>query len=284
MTTDPFLPPALASIGDGRWRLEGPGGARVDIDAHGAQVLSWRDASGRERLFLSPNAIFAPGQPIRGGVPVVFPQFAARGALPKHGFARVVPWTIGDRARLADGRAALRFHLRSDDATRAIWPHDFEATLDVSLGVDSLSLRLGIRNPGDRSFAFTAALHSYLSVDLADATLHGLAGRPFEDAAGQGDWRVQSDTPVRFDGELDRVYPEVSDELALESGGDRLRIRAEGFRDVVVWNPGARLSAGLVDLGVDQHLHFVCVEAAAVLKPVVLAPGQAWWGSQHFLL
>src|SRR5687768_12899777 len=59
-------------------RLRHPVGATADVSLHGAHVLSWKPAPARERLYLSPNASHAPGTAIRGGIPVVFPQFAGR--------------------------------------------------------------------------------------------------------------------------------------------------------------------------------------------------------------
>lgn len=277
------LPEPVAGPGGVRLlRLHGPGGARADISEYGAHVVSWVDAGGCERLFLSPNAVFGGGQSIRGGVPVVFPQFAGRGALAKHGFARCRPWRTGDVETFEDGSTGLELTLAADAATLALWPFEFEARLGLRLGRDTLEVRLDVHNRGTVPFAFTAALHSYLAVaDAAQATLSGLEGRPYEDAAGGGAWQVQPDSALRFDGEVDRVYPQVGGPLQLVSGQDRLRIEATGFPDVVVWNPGASLAAGLADLGAGQHRGFVCVEAAAVLKPVVLAPGGSWSGAQR---
>ena len=61
------------------------------VAEQGAQVLSWV-SDGRERLFLSPRSALDGSAPIRGGVPVCWPQFNQRGDLPKHGFARHLPW------------------------------------------------------------------------------------------------------------------------------------------------------------------------------------------------
>jgi glucose-6-phosphate 1-epimerase len=253
------------------------GGASALVALHGGHVLSWMPADGRERLFLSARAHYEAGQAIRGGVPVIFPQFGARGALPKHGFARTLPWQLLD----VDEHAT--FELRSGAAT-AVWPHDFIARLQIRLDADALALALAIENTDALPFAFTAALHTYLAVDdIAAASVHGLDGCRYEDSAGGAAVR-QQDGEVRFDGEVDRIYAASAQEsrlLQLRDGTHALSIAQEGFADTVVWNPGAALTAGIADLAPDDYRRFVCVEAGQVLQPVVLAPGERWVGVQR---
>ena len=75
------------------------GGASAEVSLHGAQLLSWRPAGGREWIFLSERADYAVGKAIRGGVPICFPWFGRRAGspeAPQHGFARILPWLEGD--------------------------------------------------------------------------------------------------------------------------------------------------------------------------------------------
>ena len=58
-------------------RLNGPRGASAVVSRLGGQVLSWITPDGREHLFLSERAILDGSAPIRGGIPVCFPQFGA---------------------------------------------------------------------------------------------------------------------------------------------------------------------------------------------------------------
>ena len=74
--------------------LRAPDGARATLLLHGAHLVSWVPAGADEQLYLSPKSAFATGQAIRGGVPVIFPQFATRGPLQRHGFARGKPWQL----------------------------------------------------------------------------------------------------------------------------------------------------------------------------------------------
>ena len=87
------------------------------VALHGAQVLSWRPDDGRERLFVSTRAVFDGKAAIRGGMPVIFPQFGERGALQKHGFARNQSWQFtGVHA------AAAVFELQHASGD-ALWPY-----------------------------------------------------------------------------------------------------------------------------------------------------------------
>ena len=246
------------------------------IARHGAQALSWHCA-GRERLYLSPRAVFASGQAIRGGVPVIFPQFSDRGPGLRHGFARLREWDCEPGTDPAEAR----FVLRNDTDSERDWPHLFRAELAVALQESRLSIALQITNMGAEVFAFTAALHTYLRVrDLAAAQLQGLEQRPYFDSTQAGAAAIQPAIPLRFVNETDRIYPEVPSPLLLAEGGDSLRIEKDAFPDVVVWNPGAVLGGRMGDLGPGEHNHFVCVEAACVATPIQLAPGASWQGRQ----
>ena len=250
-------------------------GASALVALHGAQVLSWMPADGRERLFLSERAVFDGRAAIRGGIPVIFPQFGERGLLRKHGFARNRSWTYagveGDQAVLA----------LSGDGSDTDWPYPFIARLRVGLAAARLAVALEIDNTGAAAFAFTAALHTYLRVDdLSQATIEGLQGCDFEDSANGGTLHRQHDYEVAFENETDRIYNDVVAPLVLLDGAHRLDIEQDGFGDVVVWNPGEQLCARIADLAPDDWRHFACVEAGQVLQPVVLGPGERWSGSQ----
>lgn len=57
-------------------------GSSVDVYLFGATVTSFRTAAGREMLMVSEGAKFDGATPIRGGVPLVFPQFGEGAPLP----------------------------------------------------------------------------------------------------------------------------------------------------------------------------------------------------------
>lgn len=251
-------------------------GASALVALHGAQVLSWVPADGRERLFLSERADFGEGAAIRGGIPVIFPQFGERGALRKHGVARNRVWQFEGEA---DGAAVF---VLDGDGNDGQWPHAFRARLRVEMTASQLSVALEIENTGAAALMFTAALHTYLRVNDSEAAyVEGLHGCDFEDSAAGGTLHRQHDDAARFAGETDRIYAEVVAPLALVDGEQLLAIEQDGFDDAVLWNPGAALCARIGDLAPDDWRRFVCVEAGQVLQPVLLLPGAVWQGRQQ---
>jgi len=260
--------------------LTSPDGARAIVALHGAHVLSWIPAgTDDEQLYLSPRSAFATGQAIRGGVPVCFPQFADRGLLPKHGFARTRPWQLVSAEQGEDDALAV-LRLTDDAATRLLWPHAFEAELSVRVAGQTLEMELACENKGDTPLEFTTALHSYLRVgDIDDASVQGLAGLGYWDSAAKSEHQQRVDLLLPS-GELDRIYFGVPGELLLQDGKRRVSVRQQGFADAVVWNPGAEKCSQLPDMPPEGFRQMLCIEAAAIGRPVRLAPGEAWAGLQ----
>jgi glucose-6-phosphate 1-epimerase len=258
--------------------LQAPDGGRAVVSPFGAQVLSWQPHGGDERLFLSPLAALDGSGPIRGGVPVVFPQFANLGPLPAHGLVRHRVW------RLDAATAELAaFSLQDDEAGRALWPLAFGLRFTVRLAGPSLWMRLEVTNRSADAFAFQAALHTYLRVhDLAALRLHGLGGAAYRDRADGGRDGRQPGAELALAGDLDRIYPDAPPVLTVHEPRQALQAGlGGGFKDLVVWNPGAERCARVPDLSPDSYQHFVCVEAACIVQPAVLQPGQTWWGEQR---
>ena len=256
-------------------------GARVEAYPFGAQVTSWKPASGEERLFLSGRSSFGPDSAIRGGVPIIFPQFGGMGSLPKHGFARVLEWEKLRAGRTSDGRGEAQFRLTANEQTRSTWNHSFSASLVVGVQGMSLSLAFSVLNEDTVPFQFTAALHTYLLIDdIRTSVVRGLEGATFRDAAAGGVQKRQDDSELRPSGELDRIYLGIDEPIEVRDAMRRTKVSMRGFSDVVVWNPGAERGAALPDMDPGGWLRMLCVEAAVVGTPVQLAPGERWTGQQ----
>jgi glucose-6-phosphate 1-epimerase len=261
-------------------RLALPGGDTAVVALHGATVISWV-SGGRERLFLSARSHFNGRDAIRGGVPVCWPQFNARGNLQKHGFARNMPWVADAVSVLAPDSVQATLRLSSSAATLALWPQSFQAQIGVTLTPGGLRVALGVHNTDTQPLAFSGALHTYFAVDnIAQAQLDGLGGQPEWDALTDANG-VAADA-LRFDGNFDRVYGAAPASLTLHAGSHRLSIsQSPEWAHTVVWTPGAANAAQMADMEPEGHQRMLCVEAAQVMQPTSVPAGGVWQGWQQ---
>ena len=243
-------------------RIEGPGGAQAIVTLYGAHLVSWKTADGQERIFCSAKSSLDGSRAIRGGVPVIFPQFAARGTGMRHGFARVSTWRLGER-----GHGFAEFKLNEADlapAHASAWPYAFGLTLRVEVLADELRFSLEVRNSGAAALPFSSALHTYFMVDrLANVGINGV-----------------QDSEMLITDKYDHIHFGISNAIVLRSGMGALQLEQQGFPDAVVWNPGAADSAALADMEGDEYQHFVCIEPA-LIEPVGLEAGATWTGKHQ---
>ncbi len=260
--------------------LSHPSGSSAEVYLNGAHVTSWIPAGDTERLFLSRKAMLENGKAIRGGIPVVFPQFADSGPLPKHGWLRTTEWEV-DSAR--QSASSVTLFTEDTASTRQLWPHPYRAELTVDLDAESIEVSLTIINTGAEAFSFTSALHSYLGLaDVRHSKLSGLFAAQYVDKTDNDLLKNEDSTELRISCETDRIYIDAPPTLRLldSDTGRSLHITATGFPDTVVWNPWGEKTKKLTDMDDDEYLRMICVEAALVSQPLTLPPEQAWRGSQ----
>lgn len=46
----------------------------------------------------------------------------------------------------------------------------------------------------------------------------------------------------------------------------------------MVWNPWEKKAKSIVDLGDEDYKQMLCVDGAAIEKPITLKPGEEWTG------
>jgi glucose-6-phosphate 1-epimerase len=249
-------------------QLNAPDGAQATITLYGAHLVSWKGTDGRERMFLSAKSALDGSRAVRGGVPVIFPQFATRGTGMRHGFARVLPWRLIESGIGDDGAFAVLALANADlpSPIAAAWPHPFELTLRVAIHENELAMTLDVRNTGAAPFPFAAALHTYHLVDdVAAVRIDGVQAQP-----------------ITIGDKLDAVFEGIAGTVELRSGAGRLRLEQSGFTDAVVWNPGAADTAALPDMEDEEYRRFVCIEPA-LLGPMTLAAGEVWRGEYRVI-
>ena len=252
--------------------------ATLTVYEYGAHVTSWVSQSGKERLFTSQKAIFEKPNAIRGGIPIIFPQFNERGPIVRHGFARNMDWQV-----IRQSESKIVFELLSNKQTKLLWPYHFRALYKIELNEHDISLSLTIRNTDNKPFSFTAALHSYFKVEqLADSYIQGLTHLKYWDNDGTDfdQHKSESQTALKFKDAIDRVYFKLNSPLTFYNGIDTLNIQHEGFEDCVIWNPGKQDAKNMKDFDDTEYNDMLCIEAAQIDKPIELKPNDMWTGTQ----
>ncbi|MDQ5769857.1 D-hexose-6-phosphate mutarotase [Thiothrix subterranea] len=245
------------------------------ISVYAGQILSFTPKGAADVLFVSDKAYYAEGKAIKGGVPICWPWFGAdpegKGR-PAHGFMRNRMWSEWETRDNADGSTTVILGVESSPETLAIWPHAFRLAMEITVG-KTLQLALVTRNTGDAAFTITQAMHTYFAVgDIAQTIVTGLEGTQYLDKAADGNGATkQQDGSISINSEVDRVYLGVPAELAIVDGAlnRTIRITSSGNKTAVVWNPWAKIAAGMADLQDDDYTRFVCVETTNAADNVV---------------
>lgn len=257
-------------------------GAQVELLLQGAHVTSWKIANGEEMLFASEQVQPTPGVAFRGGIPVVFPQFANLGPLPLHGFLQTQTWRVAESGVSPEGAVYAVLQSEDSDATRALWPHRFLAEVRVELD-QGLAMSLKVTNRGDSPFTFASALHTYHRVgDVRRVTVHGVEGLRYLDRREAGVEKAGDPSPLRLTGSTDRVFVSAPNRIQLrdDSLARTILIEKQGFADAVVWNPWARPAQTPPSATSQDWEHFLCVEPANVSTSIRVEPGELWQGVQ----
>jgi glucose-6-phosphate 1-epimerase len=254
--------------------------AEAHIYLHGAHVAHFQPQGAAPVLFMSQKSLFAPGKPIRGGVPLVFPWFGPRAgqpAAPMHGFARLVEWQVESLVVDGDETVTAVFCLAADDNTRAQWPHDFVLRYRVAVG-RTLTLTLEVENTGAQPFTFEDALHTYLAVgDVRQTATTGLENGEYIDKTDGMQRKKQPAEPIRITGETDRLFENTRKTCVLDDGSTKRRVTIEksGSNTTVIWNPWSAKAAAMPDFGPDEWPHMLCIETAnAAANAITLDPGK----------
>ncbi|ESQ54708.1 hypothetical protein EUTSA_v10026020mg [Eutrema salsugineum] len=232
---------------------------------------------------MSSKAIFQPPTPIRGGIPVLFPQYSNTGPLPSHGFVRNRFWKIDTNPphlpSHPSSNARIDLILRSSEDDLKIWPHKYEFRLRVALGHQGdLTLTPRVKNSDRTPFNFTFAFHPYFSVsDISEIQVEGLHNLDYLDQQKNRTRFTDHCKVITFNSQLDRLYLSTPNKIRIVDHKKKktIVVHKEGQVDAVVWNPWEKKVS---DLGVEDYRRFVAVESAAVEKPITLKPGEEWKG------
>jgi len=256
--------------------------ATATIYLQGAHLTAWQPAGFEPAILLSHKSDFAPGKPIRGGIPIAFPWFANDRKKdridghpgPSHGFARIQDWTLESVVGSSPEGANLVFTLGPTDMSRSMGYADFSLRLQFVIG-QSLTMLMNVTNTGKETMSYEQAFHTYYEVaDIHEVFVSGLEPTSFIDKTDAMQVKPAEHEPIRFTKTLDRVYNHTRANLTINdvAGRRKILLRKTGSNTTVVWNPWGPLA----DLGEWDWHSMVAVEVAnAGDDAITLAPGES---------
>lgn len=248
---------------------------RLTWQSTGAQVLT-AEVGGWPLLYCSPLHDPSTGRPARGGVPVLFPQFADRGPLKKHGWARDVDWSLVEE-NIGDDFHSV--HLKLEIGTKTIPEWHYSVTLDMKAIVTNhtVTLSLEVTNTGTDSFDWSGGLHPYWAVDDVSAcAVTGLHGKSAKDRYDHRK-RVEEQEVLHFNGNPFECLYESTQGVTLETRDYTLFLSSTGFERWMIWNPGESESRNLQDLPESDWKRFLCIEPL-VLNGLIMKPQESFRG------
>ena len=243
---------------------------KLSYDTLGAQVLECQIQN--TSLFYKSSTVYHPLIK-RGGVPILFPQFANVGGFKKHGWVRDTEWLLLKDEKDKNSHL-LEFSLLLDSSVN--WPHSAKLLYKVKQLNNTLSLILKIENTGSSSFSFTGGLHPYFYVpSVLKCSVEGLNSVSFTDKHKA----THSDDILKFTtSEFERLYHQ-NKPLKLTYDNVALELNQKGFDEWMIWNPGETLTKSMLDLPNKDWEKFICIEPVIASKPKLLEPGAIFNGS-----
>ncbi|QDS77909.1 hypothetical protein FKW77_000790 [Venturia effusa] len=266
-----------------------PSGDTVEIYLHGATISSWTSSSKEQQLFLSTGSALDGSAPLRGGIPVVFPNFALPPAnhstskMPNHGFARNSTWEFVGSKEVGKG-LDLTFHLNSSiliPKYQQDWPYSVDLTYVVTLSPNNLAVKFHVANTDKKPIEFQFLLHSYLALpDILQASVSGLEGSTYQDKTQAYKVIAEKSNAVTFTNETDRIYTPASikEPIILKiMGKPRVTVTRTVLPDVTVWNlweAKAKITADFEPKTAWKN--YLAIEPGYVAKFATLAAGAKW--------
>lgn len=264
-----FQIPGQVAIGTGKGGLSRllihTPASEAEIYLQGAHVTRFQKQGEEALLFLSECSRFEPGQPIRGGIPIILPWFGNRPGSPAHGFARTSEWTLNETTALPGG--GVRVVLTLPGATAGTSWSPFEARYTITV-TDTLAAELTITNlSADTELPLENCLHTYFTIgDVDQVTVRGLKGIRFLDKVANFAEKIETGEEIRVTAEVDRVYLDTTDrvEIADPALQRRIRVAKSGSASTVVWNPWIAKAKAMADFGDEEYRGMICVESGNV--------------------
>lgn len=129
------------------------------IDSLGAQLISLKDAAGKEYIWQRDPAFWKNCSPLlfptigncRNGRTLIEGQWYE---IPKHGFCKDTDFEVTNQTN-----TSACFSISSTEKTKAVYPYDFKLSLTYTLTDDGLFMDYTVHNPETRDICYCIGAH-----------------------------------------------------------------------------------------------------------------------------
>ena len=252
--------------------------ASASIALHGAHLLHFTPTGQQAVVFTSDSAIYKDGKAIRGGIPICWPYFNAHPTqkdFPAHGIARNRFWELLSIKSEADSHTViLEMPIHEEDLNIIGGPCKLTATFEIT---DTLKISLTTTNTGTTDLTIGGALHPYFQIgSISDTSISGL------DTVSNLDTLTDKTSiqngPIEIDQEYDRIFIPSKETATIhdKSNNRDIIVSKANSCATTIWNPWIEKSNSMSDLGNDDYLNFLCIEAINWREDLqTIAPGNS---------
>lgn len=149
--------------------------SRLEVVPERGGIITQWSLQDRDILYLDSDRFADPNLSVRGGVPILFPicgnlpdnTYTYNGQqyrLKQHGFARDLPWKVGELSELTDNLVSLTLILDSNDQTYTVYPFNFQLVFTYTLKDNTLEISQHYTNHSTEPMPFSTGLHPYFLV------------------------------------------------------------------------------------------------------------------------
>ena len=216
------------------------------VPARGGIITRWQ-ICGEDILYLDRERFKDTNLSVRGGIPILFPicgnlpdntyQHQGRNyTLKQHGFARDLPWQVSKQS--SETAASLTLELNSNEATRQVYPFDFQLIFTYQLQGNSLKIHQKVINLSPEKMPFSIGFHPYfqvtdktrLSFDIPSSQYLDQRTKTFHSYSSNFDFNLE---------EIDAAFPQITRHQSSFSDSSHQRQIILGYDDlyttIVFW-------------------------------------------------
>lgn len=140
----------------------------ASIDTLGAQLISMKDASGKEYIWQRDPAYWKNCSPLlfpavgnsRNGKTLLEGMWYE---MPKHGFGKEMEFAVKNQTE-----TSACFIITADEHTKTMYPYDFTLSLTYSLTTDGVNVDYQVTNPENRDIHYCLGAHPGFLIPLQD--------------------------------------------------------------------------------------------------------------------